>query len=381
MQNEQVTKMLYDSGWFQEGGAYVLVDGQFGSTGKGLLADVLSYVAKGHVDYIVTNAGPNSGHTARFADGSNIMTQQLPVMSVMAKRQEADWPSQPITILNGGAIIDMDILADEMSMYGVDNVWVSTSAAVISAETSAQFNSGSMDSIASTGKGIGQAMASKILRKPTVVSWIDAEGKPQVSRNLSSNSLLNSVLLANGVQEFTSDDVIFVETAQGFSLGINSGFYPYTTSRECTVAQALADAGISPKRLRKTIMAVRTYPIRVGNTSMGNSGPCYYDQEEIKWEDIGVDPELTTVTKRIRRLFTWSETQFRQAVIVNHPDVVFLNFCNYLSHDGVYSMACEIQKTCLEVMGYNVDLILGFGPRADQVCTMNQFVNGWECPK
>jgi adenylosuccinate synthase len=80
----------------------------------------------------------------------------------------------------------------------------------------------------------------------------------------------------------------------------------------------------------------RTYPIRVANRfddkgkMIGWSGPHYPDQEEIRWEQIGVAPELTTVTKLPRRIFTFSEQQIREAVRANGNVQVFLNFCNYL---------------------------------------------------
>jgi adenylosuccinate synthase len=48
-----------------------------------------------------------------------------------------------------------------------------------------------------------------------------------------------------------------------------------------------------------------------------------------------VKPELTTVTKKVRRVFTWSWDQFTQSVIACQPSEVFLNFCNYLEDSEV----------------------------------------------
>src|SRR5690606_13722124 len=130
-------------------------------------------------------------------------------------------------------------------------------------------------------------------------------------------------------------DVVFVETAQGFSLGLNSArFYPHVTTRECTVGQALADARIAPSRLRKVAACYRTYPIRVGNSPEGGySGDVYPDQHETSFADMGQPEEMTTVTKRVRRLFTWSREQFRESVAANEPDVLFINFANYVRPD------------------------------------------------
>src|SRR5262245_64787370 len=91
----------------------------------------------------------------------------------------------------------------------------------------------------------------------------------------------------------------------------------------------MADAGMPPSFHRKTIMVVRTFPIRVGNTE-NTSGPVYNDQDEMTWAAIGVEPEMTTVTGRIRRVFTWSAEQFKNSLEVLNPDAIVLTFCDYL---------------------------------------------------
>ena len=73
-------------------------------------------------------------------------------------------------------------------------------------------------------------------------------------------------------------------------------------------------------------MTCRSYPIRVGNTDKGTSGGWYPDQQETTWEALGVEPELTTVTKRVRRVATWSWQQFTDAVRANEPDAIWLGF-------------------------------------------------------
>jgi adenylosuccinate synthase len=162
--------------------------------------------------------------------------------------------------------------------------------------------------------------------------------------------------------------VNFFEVSQGFSLGINSGFYPHVTGRECTVAQALADASVSPAMFQQSILSLRTYPIRVGNTE-NSSGPCYLDQREIGWDELGVTPETTTVTGRIRRIFTWSDTQFRDAVVVNTPSVIFLNFCNYLRTENVDPFVRQnIVQPYFDMLGYAPKaVLLGFGPRTEDI--------------
>ena len=84
---------------------------------------------------------------------------------------------------------------------------------------------------------------------------------------------------------------------------------------------------------------MRTYPIRVANrydeqgNRIGWSGPAYEGQRELTWEEMGVTPEKTTVTKLTRRIFQFSEEQTRQAMQVVMPDEIFLNFANYCGDD------------------------------------------------
>ena len=80
--------------------------------------------------------------------------------------------------------------------------------------------------------------------------------------------------------------------------------------------------------LSEVIGCARTFPIRVA----GNSGGAYRDQLEISWADLGQEPELTTVTKKVRRVFTFSDQQIREAIWECQPTRIFLNFINYLKN-------------------------------------------------
>ena len=68
---------------------------------------------------------------------------------------------------------------------------------------------------------------------------------------------------------------ILLEGTQGSGLSIHHGTYPYVTSRDTNVAGCLAEAGISPSRVRRILMVVRSFPIRVANPdgSGETSGP------------------------------------------------------------------------------------------------------------
>lgn len=357
----------YDSwaarcGWFSDPGAYVLVDGQFGSTGKGLLASFLAAAGRKGITHVTTNAGPNSGHTAYFplvAGGSSwdkVVTQQVPIATVLLNIHESE--RNVTTLLNAGAIINDAILNREYNDYNIipSRLFVHPCAAWIDEECYIA-DQATVDTIASTGKGIGPALARKILRQTPFGAVAKDYIAPFLPERRGPKSWDNFWDWKN--------DVVFVETAQGFSLGINSSrFYPHTTSRECTVQQAIADARIPHNKVRKVVACYRTYPIRVGNTANGHSGEAYPDQTETTWMAIGVTPELTTVTQRVRRVFTWSRIQFMESVAVNQPDVLFLNFCNYLKIEELDRWIIAIRHDYRAVMGKDPDdILLGFGPR------------------
>jgi len=342
------------AGWFTRPGAFVLVDGQYGSTGKGLAASLFAQAGLGQITHVTTNAGPNSGHTA-YIRGEKVMTQQLPIAAVAL----ADTGYAPITYLNAGAILDPFILADELARLKSPLVpVVHPAAAVIDPDhRTKEQDSPDIRRIASTGKGVGAALASKILRENNVAA--------------KRRAVLPGNIIVNALDWDWSHNRVFVETAQGFSLGLNEArFHPFTTSRECTVMQALADARIPILRVRGVCATYRTFPIRVGNTAEGQSGSHYPDQVETSWEALGLAPELTSVTQRVRRVFTWSRQQFRESVAANEPDTLFLNFMNYLRPQDVRPFVEQTIRDYRQVMHLDPALVLlGYGPKPEDVQT------------
>lgn len=344
--HRQIRTVLTRAGMFQERGSYVMVDGQYGSTGKGLAASLLAECFAHEVEHVISNAGPNSGHTSYYED-EKIVLKQLPSFAVTAKKMGYS----PTVFMDAGAVIDFDILNDEMVQYDMTNdVFVHPHASFIDARAIVR-DEASVYTIGSTGKGTGPAQIAKLERcEGAVVKYHMDRTEAKVGAYVPSASHMN-----------------FLEVSQGFSLGINSGFYPYTTSRECTVMQALSDANIHPNMYRGSIMVVRTFPIRVA----GNSGPCFPDQVEMTWEQLGVEPEITTVTKKVRRVFSWSDEQFMQAVAANQPDIVFVNFCNYLVNLGADVEAFVQDHVMLPYMQVMRKLpkavLLGFGPKTTDV--------------
>jgi len=81
------------------------------------------------------------------------------------------------------------------------------------------------------------------------------------------------------------------------------------------------------------------YPDAIGVVKLGSSGPVYDDQRELSWEEVtkrsgnpNLIKEQTSLTKRIRRVFDHSALQIRNSTMACMPNVIAVNFNDYLDH-------------------------------------------------
>lgn len=348
----------------------LIMDFQYGSTGKGLIA---GYLAKrGDYDTVICAFATNAGHTyIDKAEGIHLMTQQLPTAAVVSKTVK--------TILLGpGSLIHEKTLLNEICANAArlegKRIMIHPHAAVVEDYHAQQEADWGMTRIGSTTKGVGAAMAERIKRDPytsniAAVRWDRGadRGRSGLFQYVCTQQEYQDALLAS--------ENVLIEGAQGFSLSLYHGQYPYTTSRDVTPWQILADCGV-PYRWASYVHVVgtcRTYPIRVNNRD-GSSGPCYPDQKELEWVDfekLGVAPELTTVTKLKRRIFTFSQKQIQEAVFHcgGYWDTrIFLNFANYVSDPNELARIVEqIEAPCPS--NYNPPRVAwaSFGPDDEEV--------------
>ena len=351
------------------GKASVLLDMQFGSTGKGLFAAYLAGLPRNHCDISVTNAGPNAGHTTCFADGRKFVTFHLPTFGVIQEKS--------IIFLDAGSIIDPDMLQKELSDFSIDpmRIFVHPRAAVIEPDDRAYEHrpDAATSKLSGTQKGVGRAIARKVMREAKL-----ADEHPFLKQFVRPFSLND---------ELHRGKSAFIEVPQGFGLSLNDGLsYPYCTSRNISVSQALADAGLHPSKLYKVIGVQRSKPIRVGNLKdecgkeIGYSGPCYPDQKELSWEELGQAPEYTTVTKRVRRVFTWSEMQYEHALKSIRPDIIFNNFVNYnKTAEEVMMWDSAMYSIEKQVLGHSIPKMWGVGPNVENVVGLSEVMDhmGW----
>jgi len=353
---------------------YMIIDLQYGSTGKGLLA---GYLAKQQCpDTVVTAWAANAGHTYISEDGRKFVHTMLANGIVS--------PNLKKVMIGPGSIIDTENLYKEMDkckdLLGTVEIYIHENAAVITDEHRKEEDK-SMVKIGSTKKGCGAAAIQRIKRDPDnmntaeVMQWNNITFR-KILRDFRNVSVVKNTTYQ---QLLDTSEIVAIEGAQGYSLSIYHGFYPYTTSRDVSTFQILADCGI-PAGWFKYITIIgtaRTFPIRVANRfnesgeQVGWSGPCYPDQEEITFESINQEIELTTVTKLPRRIFTFSVKQIAEAVRQNKVDKIFLNFANYCpSRDYLSTIIDNIEHVSI---GGNVEW-LGFGPCHDDIETKSSLI-------
>ena len=294
----------------------VVVGGQYGSEGKGKVAEAIA--RRSGAAAVVRVGGTNSGHTALDPTGRAWVFRQLPASSIV--------PGVSV-ILPSGALIDPDIFTQEVASLGLgpDRVHVSPHATVIRPEDrQAEMSSGLVASIGSTASGTGAALIERIRR---VRGHAIAGDHPALRPYVADTGAIMASMLREGRR-------IVVEGSQGFGLSLfHGGHHPHATSRDTTAATFLGEAGLSPRAVDDVTMVIRAFPIRVA----GKSGPL---ANETTWEAIGtrcgLGPdylELTTATRKVRRVAVFDADVVRKAVLANLPDRIVLNHMDYFDGD------------------------------------------------
>lgn len=87
----------------------IVVDGQFGSTGKGSATAYIAY--NNHIDLACASLSPNSGHTFFWNDKKHVV-KQLPVTGVIQKRCGI--------FLTADSVVNLDILSKEIDEFNID---------------------------------------------------------------------------------------------------------------------------------------------------------------------------------------------------------------------------------------------------------------------
>lgn len=297
----------------------VYVGGQYGSEGKGNVA----YHLAGEYSVLMRVGGPNAGH--KVPTKPQPMThRQLPSGS-LANPQAA-------LVIGPGATISLEVLLSEIKEAGVTNerLFIDPQAMIIEARD-LEAEKVLVSSIGSTGQGGGAAASRRIMGRNDPSQEVrlarDVEKLEQYLR--PSFDVLN--------EAYRNGETIMLEGTQGTHLSLFHGTYPYVTSRDTSVSGTLAEAGIPPLRVRRVIMVVRTYPIRVGNPPEGYSG---WMSQELAWDEVASRAKLApgqlgalevgSVTARERRVGEFDWSMLARSAELNGPTDIALTFVDYL---------------------------------------------------
>jgi adenylosuccinate synthase len=289
----------------------VVVGAQYGGEGKGKV--VAHLTATDQVDFVVRCGGPNSGHTVENG-GSKFELKQVPCGFLNPRTR---------LLLAPGSAIEPSLFLREIAECGLtpDRIGVDANALIVeSSDAECERDLFLRDRFGSTAVGMGSAVSRRVLRTRDVRLAADAqELKAYVT---SVNAELSSAV-NRGAK-------ILIEGTQGFGLSLyHTEQWPYCTSRDTTAGSFLGEVGLGPRDVQ-VIMAVRTFPIRVG----GNSGPL---PNELSWAQLQTRSgypypiaEYTTTTKRLRRVAEFDWGVVLRAVTANTPTWLALHGVDYL---------------------------------------------------
>jgi adenylosuccinate synthase len=345
----------------------VVVGGQFGSEAKAKAAIYLSKSSTTPDGWRrniagVRCGGPNAGHTV-WVDDKKYVLRMVPSLVVN--------PYASLYIA-AGAMVDVNLLLKEiddledMGLQVKRRLEIDPETAVVDKSAIEMEKSiGLGDNIGSTQTGTGGAASLRCLRKTV-----------PVSQSHKLNQYVKDSVWKSLVR--TEKEVI-IEGTQGYGLSLyHAGYYPYCTSKPATAAQFVAEAGVPMKSVSMVMAAIRTYPIRVG----GNSGPL---DREISWAEVAKRSghpndlvEMTSVTKKIRRVAEFDTSLVRDAIEINGVTHLAVHGMDYICYDnyGVrkYDQLTTSAKEWLDRMEteLGVPIAVAFtGPHQDDVVQIN----------
>ena len=303
--------------------------GQFGSEGKGSIAEAI--IKKNRADLwansepgkqpkliVFGENSPNSGHTNSVGK-----TRNIPVSAFFADAVIMG----PDSVISPECLIN-DLIAVTNYRASVGNntpfmIYIHWNAAV-SRPGDGQMETDMVKRVSSTGSGSGYARHVKCFYRnlDSVVgnsSYLKDEVEAAGFQNVA---VLNTNQYLSLIENAVDCDWLF-ECSQGSLLDVNFGYFPFVTSRSTLPRVAIERNGLGDFDW-EYIGVYRTFPIRTG----GPSGPT--GGEEIEFKDINVADEIATVTKRKRRIFTFSDHDFYTSLRLNRPNVIAFTHLDYL---------------------------------------------------
>lgn len=254
-----------------------VIDGAAGSCGKAKVVGEIATDKSIKLGAAITNCMPNAGHTFVDEKGNATVFRNIPVSAVNKETE---------LFIGPGSAIDMEVFQDEYSRVekylGDRKIYVHEMVPLIE-ERHKQYEREHIKS-GSTFKGGNAVSQEKIIRDQQLKFFKTFKNAVVCS---------NDEWLERLYQHLDNPlEYVMLEGSQGCDLGINlSGNYPYTTCRNVSTAQLLADSGISSERLLQTIMVIRPFPIRISNITKSGKfiyTGAYGTAAELTWTQINL---------------------------------------------------------------------------------------------
>ena len=316
-----------------------VVGAQWGDEGKGKITDFFAcdshYVVRFH-------GGNNAGHTV-IVNGNTFKLHLIPSGIIYG---------EPMSIIGNGVVVDPKALLDEIAYVkekGIDpKLMVSDRAHVImpyhiALDSALSGHQGGL-AAGSTNRGIAPVYADKMFRngirmidllEPLVFQeklekgYAFAKGLIVKSLERSLDMTVNEIfdtyvaygkalapyICDTSIELYSAHKAgksILFEGAQGISLDVDHGIYPYTTSSNTAAGHISTGTGVSFRDIDRIIGVVKAYLSRVGESPLPSE--IHGDEADALREKGG---EYGTTTGRPRRVGWLDLVQVRQAVRVN----------------------------------------------------------------
>jgi adenylosuccinate synthase len=297
----------------------VIVDLQYGDTGKGKVAHALA--ASGEYNLVLRyNGGANAGHTV-YHNGQKVVTHQVPIGVLFGIK----------SVIGPGCVVNIGALAREIQdlmFLGIKTeglIFVDKRAHVVTQQHLEE--DGSDAKIGTTKQGIGPAYRDKYGR---VGKRIGDDVLSDFGKEFTS-SMFTVVDIYEMLYSNRESYQILCEGAQGFHLDVDWGEYPYVTSSHCTIGSAVLN-GIPPKKIRKVIGTMKAYETYVGNRTdyTDETNPIFKRIQEL-------GQEFGATTGRPRKVNWMSLDRVIMATNVNGVTDIIINKADVLQEAGQFS--------------------------------------------
>jgi len=338
----------------------VIVGAQWGDEGKGKITDYFA----GESDYVVRyHGGNNAGHTV-IVNGSTYKLHLIPSGVLY---------DHPVSVIGNGVVVDPDALLNELQYLNKKGIQprlnISDRAHVImpyhKQMDAALTNHQGTLAAGSTMRGIAPVYADKMFRHG--IRMIDLTEPDILKEKLHKAYQFNYKLISAISDQVIQQDeksifiqycqygqklapyikdvslelycaqqngkAILFEGAQGISLDIDHGIYPYTTSSNSIAGNIATGTGVSFRDIDRIIGVTKAYISRVGIGPLPTELPL--EKGDVLREK---GKEYGTTTGRPRRVGWLDLVQVRQAVRVNGLTEIALTKLDILSNNGDLSV-------------------------------------------